>query len=253
MRIVFWNILAGGGKRANAILSHLIAWKPDVIALCEFRATQASQSIAEELQLQGWEHQLTTATEDHRARNALLLASRFPLEAVRVPNAPEPAHRWLFAQVAASVPFHIGVMHIPNMHTGFKYPYHDAVLSLVKNWTNGPAVLIGDTNTGLPEVDEESPAFTPKEAHFMHEMEAAHWHDAFRYLHGDEPAYTWYSPNGRNGFRLDEAFVNTNLIAHVTECRYVWAQADELRQVSDHAAILLDLTLPGPPSGASDC
>jgi exonuclease III len=182
------------------------------------------------------------------------MASRYPLKLVDHPNAPEPAHRWLLAHVKGVMPFHIGVMHIPNMHTGLKAPYHEAVLSLVNSWEGGPALLIGDTNSGLPEIDEESPAFTAQEVRFMNGMEDSDWHDTFRYLHGDQRAYTWYSPNGKNGFRLDQAFVNRHMIDRVTGTQYVWVQSEGLRQVSDHAAILLELDVPlaTPSSDSSD-
>jgi hypothetical protein len=33
MRIVLWNIRAGGGRRVGAILDRLASWEPDVVAL----------------------------------------------------------------------------------------------------------------------------------------------------------------------------------------------------------------------------
>ena len=42
MRIVFWNIRAGGGVRVGRIASELERWAPDAVALCEFRATPPS-------------------------------------------------------------------------------------------------------------------------------------------------------------------------------------------------------------------
>ena len=243
IRIVFWNIMAGGGKRAEAIVSQIMAWKPAIVALAEFRATAPSQSIASALSQHGLSHQLTTADTASRARNALLLASQYPLQLSNYHPSPEPAHRWLLAEVQASSPFHIGVMHIPNMHTGLKYPFHEAILSLVDGWEHDAGLLIGDTNSGIPDIDEESPAFTQKEAAFMQRTESAQWHDVFRRLHGQRREYTWYSPNGRNGFRLDQAFVNSHLINQVRSFQYVWGQGTGFHQLSDHAAILLDLDL----------
>ena len=46
MRVVFWNILAGGGKRSDAIARAIRGWRPDVAVLCEFRATPPSRSLA---------------------------------------------------------------------------------------------------------------------------------------------------------------------------------------------------------------
>jgi exonuclease III len=63
-------------------------------------------------------------------------------------------------------------------------------------------------------------------------------------MHRDVRAYTWYSPNGRNGFRIDQAFVNAALIPRVKDVRYAWARPHRrarLDEVSDHAALLLEL------------
>lgn len=35
MRVLFWNIMAGGGKRADAIVAQIIRWQPDIISLAE--------------------------------------------------------------------------------------------------------------------------------------------------------------------------------------------------------------------------
>ena len=236
--------MAGGGKRADAIVAQIMAWQADIVALSEFRATPPSKSIANQLAQQGFTHQLTTADDEFHARNSVFLASRYPLTITKIDSAPEPAHRWLLAKIQAPLPFYIGVMHIPNMHTGLKAPYHKTVLELVNSWDKGAGLLIGDTNSGMPDIDEESPAFTKQEKGFMQGMELARWHDTFRHLHDDKRAYTWYSPNGKNGFRLDQAFVNSDLMKQVNAFQYVWGHNDDFRQLSDHASILLDLDLP---------
>ena len=41
-RVVAWNIRAGGGKRIEHIAAQIAAWRADVVALSEFRATPAS-------------------------------------------------------------------------------------------------------------------------------------------------------------------------------------------------------------------
>jgi exonuclease III len=79
----------------------------------------------------------------------------------------------------------------------------------------------------------------------MRALEGAHWRDAFRQRHGQALAYTWYSPNGRNGFRLDEAFVNRRLLPRLLDARHEWAAStngDRRREaVSDHAALIVEL------------
>src|SRR3989442_12870336 len=85
MRIVAWNIRAGGGQRVEAIGRQLERWAPDVVALSEFRATAPSLALAATLAEAGLPHQLTTADPARPQVNALLVAARW-----RGPRAPLP-------------------------------------------------------------------------------------------------------------------------------------------------------------------
>jgi len=247
MRIVSWNIRAGGGRRVANIAKQLARWQPDIVALSEFRATPPSQSLAEALLEYGLEHQLTTSQDEQPATNALLLASRDPLEQIWLPTVPQEVHRWLLATIKATQPFSIGVMHIPNRVSGRKYLFHEAVLTIARQWSLGPGCLIGDTNSGMPGIDEETAVFGPQEAGWLQSLEAAGWPDIFRYLKGQQRAFTWYSPNGRNGFRLDQAFINRQLMPRVRNMRYEWGSPemsnDRRDTLSDHAAIILDFEM----------
>ena len=64
MRIVSWNIRAGGGSRTWAIADQLARWSPDVVALSEFRATPPSVDLSRVLARRGLIHQLCTAVDD---------------------------------------------------------------------------------------------------------------------------------------------------------------------------------------------
>jgi exonuclease III len=244
MRIVAWNIRAGGGRRAGRIARQLARWRPDVVALSEFRATPPSCALRVALARGGLLHQLTTVDPRRPGRNALLVASRWPLRRVRLGRAPDDPCRWLAAVVAGPLPLVIGAMHVPNRVTRRKYPFLDAVLACAQRWRRGPALFIGDTNSGRRSVDEEVPGFNAREEGWIDALAACGWYDAFRHLRADARAYTWYSPNGRNGFRIDQAFVNAALLARLGDAAYVWGGAGRRGRrdaVSDHAALLLDL------------
>jgi exonuclease III len=244
MRIVAWNIRAGGGGRVGRIGRQLARWRPDVIALSEFRATPPSLALATELAGGGLTHQLTTADPGQPGRNALLVAARWPLRRLRLPAQPSEPTRWLVTAVQAPMPIVLGAMHVPNRVTGRKYPFLDAVLACARRWRRGPALFVGDTNSGRRVLDEEVPAFSLREEGWIDALAGCGWRDAFRHLQAETRAYTWYSPNGRNGFRIDQAFVNAALLAHLKEAAYVWgAAASRGRRsvLSDHAALLVDL------------
>ncbi len=246
MRIIAWNIRAGGGRRHIEIFRQLRRWKPEVVTLSEFRATPPSQALAEDLAKIGLDQQIAKVSLEKSATNGLLVATRYPLRPITLPTAPDEPYRWLLVEIQADQPFVMGAMHIPNMVTKRKYPYHDAVLATIKQWQLGPALLIGDTNSGIPDIDEEAPAFGPKEQSWIEALDQLGWVDVFRHLKGNLRAYTWYSPNGKNGFRLDQAFLNQSLLPQAEDVRYVWGkpwgQAKGRRDaLSDHAALILDL------------
>jgi exonuclease III len=244
LRIIAWNIRAGGGRRAGAIAGQLARWAPDVAVLSEFRATPPSRALAAALAAAGLAHQLTTADPRRPARNALLVAARWPLRRVRLRRAPAMRARWLVAALGASPRLIVGTMHVPNRVTGRKYPFLDAVLGCARRWRLGPALLVGDTNSGRRGLDEEVPVFSAREEGWIDALAACGWRDAFRHLHAGARAYTWYSPNGRNGFRIDQAFVNRALLPRLVRARHVWAgppRRGRRDALSDHAALLVDL------------
>jgi exonuclease III len=244
MRVVAWNIRAGGGRRAAAIARQLHRWAPDVVALSEFRASPPSCALARWLGTRGLAHQLTTADPRRPAANALLVAARWPLRRVRLRAAPSEPGRWLAVAVDAPLPLVVGAMHVPNRVTGRKYPFLDAVLACARGWRAGPALFLGDTNSGRRGLDEEVPAFNAREESWIDGLAGCGWLDAFRHLSEEARAYTWYSPNGRHGFRIDQAFVNAALLAHLSAAKYVWGGALRRRRrdaLSDHAALVIDL------------
>lgn len=245
MRIVAWNIRAGGGVRVGRIARQLVRWTPDVVALSEYRATPPSAQLARWLAQHGLTHQLTTADGRTPGRNALLVAARWPLRRVRLGAAPRDPSRWLVTLVESPLPLVLGAMHVPNRVTGRKYPFLDAVLACAERWRRGPALFVGDTNSGRRSIDEEVAGFNAREEGWIDALAACGWHDAFRHLRAEARAYTWYSPNGRNGFRIDQAFVNAALLAHLKDAAYLWGGVSRRRRrdaLSDHAALLVDLS-----------
>jgi exonuclease III len=244
VRIVAWNIRAGGGGRVAGIARQLEAWAPDVVALAEFRATTPSALLAASLAAGGLRHQLTTADARRPSTNALLVASRWPLSRMRLAGQPCDPARWLVTGVAAPLPLVLGAMHVPNRVSGRKYPFLDAILACARRFCSNPALLVGDTNSGRRQIDEEVPAFNRREEGWIDALAGCGWADAFRHLRADVRAYTWYSPNGRNGFRIDQAFLNASLLPRLRDAAYVWGRTrrrGRLDALSDHAALIVDL------------
>lgn len=246
-RIVSWNIRAGGGKRAGGILAQLLAWQPHTVGLCEFRATDASQWLATELARAGYRHQLSSVDLRNPAKNALLLASRDPLQAVTVAAMPRNRERWILARLGSTPGLTVGLMHVPNYTSPkLKYPYLNAILKMISAWEGGPCLLLGDTNCCKQELDEEKSQGTRfrREHEWMLGIEKRGWADGFRHLHGDRREYSWYS-HRNNGFRLDQAYTCPRLTPALKRLRHAWGhnpdQPDRREGLSDHAALILDL------------
>ena len=243
MRVVAWNIRAGGGRRGEAIAHQLHAWNPDVVALSEFRGTPPSREIAASLAQLGLSHQRDTCVADSDARNALLIASRWPLRRLRAKHGLQDDERWLRVRVQAPHRFDVFAVHVPNWVTRRKYPFLDAVSDVVAAWRGPPGILVGDTNSGRIGIDEESVAFSVREDQWLSNLDALGWRDAFRSRYPKRREFTWYSPNGNNGFRLDQAFLHPQLIKRLMRVSHIWGSDGSLRRdaLSDHAAIIVDV------------
>lgn len=243
MRVVAWNIRAGGGRRGEAIARQLREWAPDVVALSEFRGTPSSQVLAASLSQQGLSHQRDTCVADNPVRNALLIASRWPLRRLRANHGLQDDERWLRVRVQAPFRFEVFAVHVPNRVTRRKYPFLDAISAVVAAWSGPPAILVGDTNSGRIDVDEESAAFSAREDQWLSHLDALGWRDAFRSHYPKRREFTWYSPNGNNGFRLDQAFLHPHMMQRLRRVRHEWGNDGSKRRdaLSDHAAIIVDV------------
>ena len=156
--------------------------------------------------------------------------------------------RYQIPEMHVAEAFTLGALHIHCRATGRKAAFHDAVIAVARRWKRRPAILLGDSNSGLPGLDEEVPCFGPGEQSFFEALAAHGWRDAFRHFRRHARAYTWYSPNGGNGFRLDQGFVSPALLPSVSQVSHRWA-GGRRGGLSDHAALLLDFAEPcGPPA-----
>lgn len=243
MRVIFWNIRAGGGRRADWIADQIAAWAPDVLGLCEFRGTPASQELAVRLAGQGLRYQSSAVLPKQLAANACFLCSRTPLKVVNLRNNRPLVGRWLLARVAEGPT--VGILHAPNYITKLKQPFFDAITEFAERWRGGPAVFGGDTNCGVPPIDGNPNAFHDWETTWIPNLERLGWTDIYRHQNPTTAWPTWYSPNAGNGYRLDQAFVNNSLLPAMGSAFHAWGShphaPDTRHALSDHAALILDV------------
>ena len=232
----------GGGRRADAIAKQIIEWKPDIVALAEYRGTAPSRSIAKALVDAGCVHQLATVNPGEPTWNALLLASRFELALEKLEEAPEPDLYWLLAHVQTRPAMHVAVVHAPWAIRYGRLEYYSALVEVAESWRFGAGLIIGDTNSALTGLDEETEDSACYHERVTNPLAKAGWREMFRYLNSEADAPTWHSIVG-TGRRLDQAYANAALQPAVSSCRYEWAHGQDGKKLSDHAAILLDLDL----------
>ncbi|MFO0905746.1 MAG: endonuclease/exonuclease/phosphatase family protein [Pirellulales bacterium] len=164
MRIVSWNILQGGGSRSQQIIEQLKAWSPDIVGLCEFRGGKASKSIADALQEMGLVNQHATTNPDRAIDDRLMIASRFPIQVQKSPGVLGSTGRWIHAKVDARRTFDLVLMWVPNRREACTQPvFHRHVLDALAPYSGKPVLAMGDTNTGVPGVDEDSNYFKEAE------------------------------------------------------------------------------------------
>ena len=168
LRIVGWNIRAGGDRRVDRIVRAPAAWHAGVVVLSEFQGTPPSRNLA-----------------------ALLIASVWPLQDTSpIATGPQEPARWLPVEVTSPEPFLLTGMHIPNRVSGRKYPFLTSALRQAELWKDGRAILMADTNSGKPHIDEESPAFNHIEGGWIESLEELGWRAAYRQHAGHRRAYT---------------------------------------------------------------
>ena len=236
MRFLTWNIRHGGSsKRLAGIVQALNAHNADTIIITEFRQ-KSDVPLEEALREQGWNYVFTT--KPPAGINGILIASCFEIELASTRTiVPSPPERWLevfFPKLGLTV---CGI-HIPGAGDKWdKRMYWRQLVAIGKECVSGDHILVGDFNTGR-KIDAQGTPF--KYAEFMDDLEAQGWVDAFRAHYPDAREFTWYSSAG-NGFRLDYAFLSSNLAPHLTSVHH--SQIERDIKLSDHAPLVFDIDL----------
>ena len=231
MKILTWNIRQGGSKQRLApIINTLISHNPDVLVLTEFWDGRKGDFIGGHLRDAGWEHQLTSNPSPRT--NGLFIASKWGISPCKQSVVPTEGHRWMEFDVNG---LRILAVHIPLGPT--KPLFWDKIVERAEQLVAGPALIIGDFNTGLPE-DAQGAPFKCVES--MQQVLDMGWYDAWRLANGSEQEFSWYS-SAENGFRIDHAFVSAASKDRVRHCAY--SHQERRLGYSDHSALMIDLAI----------
>lgn len=259
MRVVAWNIQHGGGpERFPRIVLTLLDLRADVIALTEFRASRGGQ-LAAMLASHGLDHVLIS--HPHGASphaNGILLASRSALVRLAspvVPAAMEP--RVLAARVSVTGGSDVAmvVAHVPDdTRPDAKAAVWRGLLGFASTHAQERTLLVGDFNTARREDSAVGRATRGVAA--IGQLAAWGYRDAWTrpradpaLASADEPIAptkpviaSWRGPRGERA-RIDAAYASAALGPRIHRCEYAWLGEadDEGWQLSDHAAILLEI------------
>ncbi|MBY8887284.1 endonuclease [Streptomyces sp. PTM05] len=234
----------------------------------------AAQEIADiavltEVSSTGGGDALTTALADRGY--ATVIAPQPPTRdyrtviACRTPNAqpvPSPVtvtpHRAPAARITLG-DHHVGVLGLyvpsrgPRQHRNVaKRAFQNAVTKALPQlhalFPAMPVIVAGDLNVIEPGHQPPHKVFGTWEYDFYNAFPASGFTDAFRHLHPEQTAHSWYGRSG-NGFRFDHIHLTRTHAAQITACDYHHEPREN--GLSDHAAMTLQLRLSGPSTRAS--
>jgi exodeoxyribonuclease-3 len=185
------------------------------------------------------------------------LFTRIPTKAVDVGLGDEPFDlegRTIVADYGVFVLINSYVPHGSRDHSrvDFKMQYKARLFELCESLrvAGREVVLIGDINTAHREIDLARPrqnkntsGFLPREREWIDLFLEAGYVDAFRALHPNKVAYSWwaYWGNARErdvGWRLDYTFISPGLMPYVLD-----ASIHQGVTGSDHCPVSLTLDL----------
>ncbi len=229
LRLLSWNILQGGGRRADGIVAYIREGRPDIVVLQEFRAGVAGDAIRSGLRAAGLSHQWIAEAPAPRD-NTLLIAARWPVDAGDfMQDRIGPCH---LAEAALDSPtFTLLTAHFPQKAA--QLPLFAALAEDSPSLLAGPALLVGDLNCGVPFEDSDSRTFV-NASEFRRLLDLG-WIDAFRSRHPAARAFTWVSPRTGNRFRYDHCLASPAVNARIDAVRY--DDAPREAGLSDHAAL----------------
>ena len=158
VKLLSWNILAGGGRRADDIVAAIQAHAPDIITLQEFRRGSAERDIVEGLKKAGLKFIHIPETEG--AENTILIASKYGFDAgpfLPEPNSPLHLLEAYFSAESLGYELSLIAVHFPQKKA--QIPLFEALKNDSESLLKTKALIIGDMNCGIPHIDSDSKTF----------------------------------------------------------------------------------------------
>jgi exodeoxyribonuclease-3 len=252
IRLLIFNTQHASPARARRQVAWIASQQnADLVILTEVGAGPGGHALTSALAEHGYQSVL--APEPSAPDYRTVIASRGPDLTAAPAGIPILGHR-APAAVVSYAGQQIGLLglYVPSRgprerRNQAKRAFQGAVTSALPGFTarfNAPVIVAGDLNVVEPGHIPHHAVFGEWEYDFYRSFAGAGLADAYRLLHPDEAAHSWYGRSGE-GYRFDHAFITASHRAHVRDCRYL----HEPRQhgLTDHAAMILAITVAEPP------
>ena len=246
LRILSYNILAGGEDRIPLIANVIQKQKPDVVALLEARSRSNAEALAKQLGMSLTLGEATNINKDHVA-----WLSRLPI--MRTENHRLPALAKTLVEIEIlwdGTPIALFATHLKAGQSQdrehFRVTEMQAILELLHSHKNQLHALVGDLNTVYPTdhpnisayiatlkakgEQAPNPQFPCEVIPLLLE---ARYVDCYRTIHPTASGYTYKLPT--LALRLDYIFASRKLVKHLHACEIVIERDAEA--ASDHLPI----------------
>lgn len=229
MKIATTNLWQGGGlKRYLALCEHIDRTDSDIHVLTEFRPnTKVTGFLVKKLEEFGYH---VTYLSSWDGQNSVAIASK---------DRVKPS-----GLCGLSTQYCLSIEKVGCTFVGLYAPqpkidklFHSRVAECLSSILE-PTIILGDWNAGLHHVDEAGKVFTRHKE--MLKLYETGWSECWRMFNDAKSVeYSWYHPRTRNGFRIDQAFVNPALANRVIASYY--DHNERLKGNTDHSTLVVEL------------
>lgn len=233
--IFSWNVNGIRAAERKGFLDWLEATRPDLLGLQEIKARP--DQLGQELR-EPEPYKTVWAPAERKGYSGVALLSRLNPEKTTIGIGDPQYDREGRTIVADFGPFVLINSYVPHgsrdhSRVDFKMGYKERLLQLCEDLraSGREVVLCGDINTAHRAIDLARPAqnkhtsgFLPRERAWIDRFLEADYLDAFRTLHPDRVAYSWwaYWGDARSrdvGWRLDYTFISPGLKSRLLDAR----------------------------------
>ena len=236
MKILSWNILQGGGRRAGDIVKTIASHAPDIVTLQEFRRGSGEAEITAGLKKAGLKFIHIPETEGKE--NTVLIASKFGFDAgpfLPEPNNPLHMLEAYFSEQALGFELSLIAVHFPQKKA--QIPLFEALKTDSASLLKMNALIIGDMNCGIPLIDSDSKSFAA--THYYQDLLQTGWIDSWRSRHIEAREFTWTSNRTENRFRYDQILASPDMDKRFKAVSY--DHDPRLSKYSDHSLIIAEI------------